>query len=58
MHFVPPPYLDPGSGSIIIQVIIAAILGIGVAMRGSWAKIRGWFGYKSDLSDDDSTDDK
>lgn len=58
MHFAPLPYLDPGSGSIIIQVIIAALLGIGVAMRGSWGKIRGWFGFKSDVPDDDSTDDK
>lgn len=57
MHFAPPPYLDPGSGSIIIQVIIAALLGVGVAMRGSWGKIRGWFGYKP-APDDDSADDK
>ena len=47
-------YLDPGSGSIIIQVIIAALLGIGVALRGSWGKIRGWLGLKSQAPDDDS----
>ena len=27
---VPPAYLDPGSGSIIIQLTIAALLGLGV----------------------------
>jgi len=57
MHFVPPAYLDPGSGSILIQVLIAALLAIGVAFRGSWGKIRTLFGKKP-APDDDSTDDK
>ena len=57
MHFSPHFYLDPGSGSILIQVLIAALLGIGIAMRGSWGKIRGWFGYKPAASDDASDDD-
>ena len=29
MHFTPLPYLDPGSGSFIIQIAIAALLGLG-----------------------------
>ena len=56
MHFAPLPYLDPGSGSFLIQLLIAALLGIGVAVRASWGKIKGWFGAKpkSDEEDDES----
>ena len=56
MHFTPLPYLDPGSGSFLIQLLIAALLGIGVAVRASWSKIKGWFGVKpkADDEDDDS----
>lgn len=56
MHFAPLPYLDPGSGSFLIQLLIAALLGIGVAVRASWGKIKGWFGVKpkSDEEDDES----
>lgn len=53
MHFTPLHYLDPGSGSILIQLLIAALLGIGVAMRASWGKIKGWFGIKPKADEDD-----
>jgi hypothetical protein len=53
MHFTPLPYLDPGSGSFLIQLLIAALLGIGVAVRASWSKIKGWFGIKPKTGDDD-----
>jgi len=33
-------YLDPGSGSVILQIILAAILGIGVTVRIFWKKIK------------------
>ena len=58
MHFSPPAYLDPGSGSFLIQLLIAAALGIAVAVRASWSKIRGWFGAKpkTDETDEDDTD--
>jgi hypothetical protein len=55
MHFSPPPYLDPGSGSFIIQILIAALLGIGVAFRASWGRIKGFFTRKK--SEDDTADD-
>ena len=56
MHFAPLPYLDPGSGSFLLQLLIAALLGLGVAVRASWGKIKGWFGAKpkADEEDDDS----
>jgi len=57
MHFAPLPYLDPGSGSFLIQLLIAALLGLGIALRASWSKIKGWFGVKpkADEDDDDSS---
>lgn len=56
MHFSPLPYLDPGSGSIIIQLAIAAIVGIGVALRASWGSIKKLFGVKPKDEDSDSDD--
>ena len=53
MHFTPLPYLDPGSGSFIIQIAIAALLGLGVAVRASWSKIKKFFGMKSKSEDED-----
>jgi hypothetical protein len=58
MHFTPLPYLDPGSGSFLIQLLIAALLGIGVAVRASWSKIKGWFGIKPKTDEDDDADAK
>jgi hypothetical protein len=59
MHFAPLPYLDPGSGSFLIQLAIAALLGMAVAFRAYWSKIKGWLGIKSKpAEDDDESDDK
>jgi hypothetical protein len=57
MHFAPLPYLDPGSGSFLIQLLIAALLGLGVAVRASWGKIKGWFGIKPNVEADDEDDE-
>ena len=53
MHFSPLPYLDPGSGSILIQIVIAAVLGLAVVLRAYWSKIKGWMGIKSKPAEDD-----
>ena len=53
MHFTPLPYLDPGSGSFLIQLLIATLLGLAVAVRASWSKIKGWFGIKPKTDEDD-----
>jgi len=37
------PYLDPGSGSYIIQLIIASLLGAAFIVRASWSKIKIFF---------------
>ena len=58
MHFSPVPYLDPGSGSFLIQLAIAALLGLAVAFRAYWSKIKGWFGIKHKPADDDDDSEK
>jgi hypothetical protein len=57
MHFTPLPYLDPGSGSFLFQLLIAALVGLGVAIRASWSRIKGWFGIKSPPQADDDDDE-
>ena len=54
MHFAPLAYLDTGSGSLLIQLLIAGLLGLGVAITASWGKIKGWLGIKSKPDDDES----
>jgi hypothetical protein len=34
-------YLDPGSGSLIVQMLIAAIVGGGLLLRTFWSKLTG-----------------
>lgn len=42
-------YLDPGSGSLIIQMLIAAILGGGLILRTFWKRL---FGKGSEIEED------
>jgi hypothetical protein len=53
----PEPYLDPGSGSVLLQLLLAAILGVGVILRTQWSKIKSLFRGK-DVSDKDPDDDE
>lgn len=40
-------YIDPGSGSYLIQVIVAALLGAAFWIRLSWQRIKSFFtGHK------------
>lgn len=42
----PPPtyaYIDPGTGSYILQVVIAGLLGALVSLRIYWARIKAFF---------------
>jgi hypothetical protein len=57
MHLSPHPYLDPSSGSFIIQIAIAALLGVGIAIRASWGRIKGLFGHKTKQEDEDDDAD-
>ena len=50
-------YLDPGSGSIIIQVLLAGILGAGVIIRVFWKKIQSLFAKKETNKLDQESDE-
>ncbi len=51
-------YIDPGSGSYLIQVIIAAVLGALFYFKNLWFRIRSFFikNKKDDPSTNDHTD--
>lgn len=52
-------YLDPGSGSFLIQLLIAALAGAGLVLAGSWKKIKGLFGKnKKNAPEDDEDEDE
>jgi len=52
-------YIDPGSGSYLVQVIIAAILGALFYFKTLWWKIRSFFtkNKKDDLPENDRKND-
>jgi len=39
-------YLDPGTGSFVVQAVLAALLGLGVFIKMFWGKIISLFGKK------------
>lgn len=47
-------YIDPGSGSFILQVVIGTILGASVAAKMYWARLRAYFGSRSERNDGDA----
>ena len=51
---VAPLYLDPGSGSILIQLIIASALGAALIVKTSWSRIKNFFRKNtSEVSDEE-----
>jgi hypothetical protein len=49
-------YVDPGSGSLAVQGIIAAILGVGLTIRLYWRRIRDRLRGKPQRDDEPDTD--
>ena len=50
-------YLDPGSGSFILQLIIAGAAGILFSLRGYWSKVIGRFrGRSTEKTDKDESE--
>lgn len=39
----PAAYLDPGTGSMLIQIVLAVLLGAGVAVKIFWRNIKAFF---------------
>jgi hypothetical protein len=36
-------YIDPGTGSLILQILLAALVGTGFAVKIFWANIKSFF---------------
>lgn len=53
-------YIDPGTGSFLVQALVAAVAGIAVTSRAYWGKIRVFFGgtASSEGSAEDETIDE
>jgi hypothetical protein len=52
-------YLDPGSGSFLIQLLIAAIAGLGIAVGANWSKLKRLIGKnKKKIETEDEDDDE
>ena len=48
-------YVDPGSGSFILQALVATLAGAAVAINAYWAKIKRVFGRGAPEEEDDAT---
>jgi hypothetical protein len=57
LHKSPMMYLDPGSGSFIIQLLIGAGAGILVTVGVFWERIKTFFGRSSEADPDEDVDD-
>jgi uncharacterized membrane protein len=49
-------YLDPGSGSLLIQLLIAALAGLAIFFGSNWRKIKRLF-KKNKTQDAESTNE-
>jgi hypothetical protein len=50
-------YLDPGSGSVLIQLLIAGLLGAAFILKVSWRKIKAFF-IRSKTPKDEKSEDE
>ncbi len=51
-------YLDPGSGSFLIQLLIAGVAGAGLAIAVSWQRIKRFFSKKKKVEPEDDDDEQ
>ena len=56
-NFIILAYLDPGTGSIILQVVLASLLAIAVGFRMFWGKIKGIFRKETPVEDPEAEND-
>lgn len=45
-------YLDPGSGSYLVQIIIATVLGVAFYIKAFWYQIKSFFSRKKKAEED------
>lgn len=53
----PASYLDPGSGSYLLQLLIASVLGAAFAVRLYWTRIKAFFTRRFGSSQDENKED-
>ena len=41
-------YIDPGTGSMVVQVLIGAFVGLGIAIKAYWYKLKEKFMRKKE----------
>ena len=51
-------YLDPGAGSMLLQLAIAAVLGLAVLVRTQWSRIKKLFGKNTQENDGEDEKDE
>lgn len=49
----PHAYLDPGSGSFLVQLLIAGLVGAGFLIKAYWKKIKGLFNRSGSQKEED-----
>ena len=42
-------YIDPGTGSVIFQALVAMVVGVGFTLKLYWNRLKGLFGRRSGL---------
>jgi len=54
--FIQPAYayLDPGTGSIIIQGLIGGLIAVGVVARLYWDRLLKMLGFRKDIDSEDT----
>lgn len=60
LNFIPATayaYIDPGSGSALISIIVGAFVGIGLAIKTFWYKITGIFTGKKPSEENNNSKD-
>jgi hypothetical protein len=45
-----PAYIDPGSGSFFVQMLIAGVLGASVTLKTFWKQIKAYFSRNNSSS--------
>jgi len=51
-------YLDPGSGSVLIQLLIAGLLGAAFLIKAFWSRIKAFFNRSNASKDERAEDDQ
>jgi hypothetical protein len=49
-------YIDPGSGSMLLQLLLGGVAGLAVAVKLFWRRLLAFFGVKKDDRNTDTLD--